>query len=81
MSRARLLVLAALAGGAAAVSLGACKSDNKPKATTVASASADPFKIDDEDVPVSVDYEEEALKSITPDNVEEEVAKMEKELE
>ena len=47
----------------------------------VPSASSDPFRIDDEDVPVSADYEEEALKSITPANVEDEVAKMEKELE
>lgn len=58
----------------------ACKSE-KPKATTVASASANPYAIDDDDVPTSVDFEEETLKSITPENVEEEVAKMEKELE
>lgn len=78
MSRSSWLLLAALA---ALPALGACKSD-KPKATTVApSASANPFAIEDDDVPTSVDFEEEALRSITPENVEEEVAKMEKELD
>lgn len=59
----------------------ACKSD-KPQPTQSASATVDnPFTIDDEDVPVAPDFEEEALKAVTPENVEAEVAKMEKELE
>jgi hypothetical protein len=59
----------------------ACKSD-KPEATQAPAATVDnPYTIDDEDVAVAPDFEEEALKAITPENVDEEVAKMEKELE
>lgn len=75
MSRASVLFALTLVGLPLA-----CKSE-KPKATTVASATANPYAIEDDDVPVSVDFEEESLKAITPANVEEEVAKMEKELE
>ena len=59
----------------------ACKSE-KPQPTQAPAATIDnPYTIDDEDVAVAPDFEEEALKSITPENVEAEVAKMEKELE
>jgi hypothetical protein len=59
----------------------ACKSE-KPQPTQAPAATIDnPYTIDDEDVKVAPDFEEEALKAITPENVEAEVAKMEKELE
>lgn len=59
----------------------ACKSE-KPQPTPAPAATVDnPYTIDDEDVAVAPDFEEEALKAITPENVEAEVAKMEKELE
>jgi hypothetical protein len=59
----------------------ACKRDNKPEPLAAGSASVNPYAIDDDDVPTSVDFEEEAEKQITPENVEAEVAKMEKDLE
>ena len=59
----------------------ACKRDHKPEPLAVGSASPKPYAIDDDDVPTPVDFEEEAQKAITPENVEAEVAKMEKELE
>ena len=59
----------------------ACKSE-KPQPTQAPAATSDnPYTIDEEDVAVAPDFEEEALKAITPENVEAEVAKMEKELE
>jgi hypothetical protein len=59
----------------------ACKSE-KPQPTPAPAATADnPYTIDDEDVAVAPDFEEAALKAVTPENVEAEVAKMEKELE
>ena len=59
----------------------ACK-EEKPQPTPAPAATVDnPFTIDDEDVAVAPDFEEAALKAITPENVEAEVAKMEKELE
>jgi hypothetical protein len=59
----------------------ACKSE-KPQPTPAPAATVDnPYTIDDEDVAVAPDFEEEALKAVTPENVEAEVAKMEKELE
>ena len=59
----------------------ACKSE-KPQPTPAPAATVDnPYTIDDEDVAVAPDFEEAALKAITPENVEAEVAKMEKELE
>ena len=60
----------------------ACKSE-KPQPTPAPSDTdtTDMWKIEDSDVPVAPDYEEEALKAVTPENVEAEVAKMEKELE
>ena len=58
----------------------ACKSD-KPQPTQAPATIENPYTIDDEDVKVAPDFEEEALKAITPENVEAEVAKMEKELE
>ena len=70
-----LLVLCGL------LSTAGCKREKKPEPLVVGSATANPYAIDDDDVPTSVDYEEEAEKAITPENVEAEVAKMEKELE
>lgn len=59
----------------------ACKSD-KPQPTQAPAATTDnPYTIDEDDVAVAPDFEEDALKAITPENVEAEVAKMEKELE
>ena len=59
----------------------ACKSE-KPQPTQAPAATADnPYTIDDADVSVAPDFEEAALKAVTPENVEAEVAKMEKELE
>jgi len=61
----------------------ACKSE-KPQPTPAPSDSTpanNPYTIADDDVPVAPDFEEEALKAITPENVEAEVAKMEKDLE
>jgi hypothetical protein len=59
----------------------ACKED-KPQPTQAPAATSDnPYTIDDDDVKVAPDFEEEALKDITPENVEAAVAKMEKELE
>lgn len=69
--------------GALALTLAACKTD-KPQPTPAPSDSSsnnDMWKIDDGDVPVAPDYEEEALKAVTPENVEAEVAKMEKEID
>lgn len=64
-----------------AVLLLACKSE-KPQPTTSPPATVDnPYTIDDDDVAVPPDFEEEAMKAVTPENVEAEVAKMEKELE
>ena len=66
---------------AALLVLLACKSD-KPQPTQAPAATIDhPYTIDDEDVKVAPDFEEEAMKAITPENVEAEVAKMEKEVE
>lgn len=73
MTRARWMIVAMLCV--------ACKSE-KPQPTQAPAATIDnPYTIDDEDVKVAPDFEEEALKDITPENVEAEVAKMEKELE
>lgn len=67
---------------AAALALVACKTDKAaPTTAPSASATANPYAIDDDEVPTSVDYEKEALESITPENLEAEVAKLEKELE
>lgn len=58
-----------------------CKTEKAEPTTTAASATAtNPYAIDEEDVPTTVDFEDEANKAITPDNVEAEVAKMEQEL-
>ena len=67
----------------ALVPLAACKRDEKPEATRAATSAsaANPYAIDEDDVPTSVDFEQDALQAITPENVEAEVAKMEKELE
>lgn len=73
------LVVAALAASV----LIACKSE-RPQPTPAPSdsnAAANLYTIDEKDVPVAPDFEEEALKAITPENVEAEVAKMEKELD
>ena len=49
----------------------ACKSE-KPQPTPAPAATIDnPYTIDDEDVAVAPDFEEAALKAITPENVEE----------
>lgn len=67
----------------AALILIACKSE-KPQPSQAPATSAEspnPYAIEDDDVKVAPDFEEEALKDITPENVEAEVAKMEKEIE
>ena len=52
----------------------------KPKPTATAAAKAEDAELDNEDIPVAEDYEEKAEKEITETNLEEELAKLEKEL-
>lgn len=78
-----------------ALAMTACSKDEAPtkkaaptKATTAATAKPttkvaekDPdAELDNEDIPVAADYEEKAEKEITETNLEEELAKLEKEL-
>ena len=71
MKRALLIALVCIA----------CKAEKPQPTPAPATTNENPYTIDDEDVAVAPDFEEEALKAITPENVEAEVAKMEKELE
>jgi hypothetical protein len=78
VTRAGLLIVTLASASLASF---ACKSE-KPQAMQAPSATFEnPYTIEDDDVPVAPDFEEEAQKAITPENVEAEVAKMEKELE
>jgi hypothetical protein len=50
-----------------------------PKGPTTGAAAAND-DVDKEDIPVAEDFEEEAEKAVTDDNLDDEVAKMEKEI-
>ena len=74
-----------------ALAMTACSKDEAPtkKAATTAAtakptakvAAKDPdADLDNEDIPVAADFEEKAEKEITETNLEEELAKLEKEL-
>lgn len=52
----------------------------KAKPTAKTAAKEPDSELDDEDIPVAEDYEEKAETEINKDNLEEELAKLEKEL-
>jgi len=60
--------------------------DTKAKATATAKTSAEvaakepDAELDDEDIPVAADFEEKAETEITKDNLDDELAKLEKEI-
>ncbi len=47
---------------------------------SISTAAASDAQLDKEDIPVAADFEDEAEKSIDEDNVDDEVAKLEKEI-
>jgi hypothetical protein len=74
-----------MAVGLSIVALGACSkqsSDNKSQAVASASAAA-PLSdeaIDQAPIPVKEDYEEQAQKAITSDNLDEQLSQLEKQI-
>jgi ABC-type glycerol-3-phosphate transport system substrate-binding protein len=52
----------------------------KPTAVTSAAAPEPGSELDSEDIPVAEDYEQEAAKDITADNLDKELEKIEKEM-
>ena len=52
----------------------------KPTATAKTAAKDDDAEMDKEDIPVAEDFEDKAEKEISDDNLEKELAKLEKEL-
>ena len=52
----------------------------KPKPTAKTAAKDKDAELDKEDIPVAADYEDKAEKEISEDNLEKELAKLEKEL-
>jgi hypothetical protein len=73
-----------MAVGLSVVALGACsKQSADNRSQTVASATAAPLTdeaLDQAPIPVKEDYEEQAQKAITSDNLDEQLSQLEKQI-